>query len=1265
MWARPLTGLLACGLALGGVTAPSASAATPAPVAVRMATSTTPGAVFGWGFNVGGETNIAADAQSGVTGISAGTGHGLALKNGRVISWGGLLTGDVPSEAQSGVSAIAAGNEASLAIKDGKVIAWGTSLGGVTSVPADAKSGVTAVSSGLNFAAAIKDGKVITWGNEAPAVPTSAQSGVNAVAATWKHVLALKAGRVLAWGFNDKGQSTVPLAAQSGVSAIAAGATHSLALKDGRVLAWGSNEFGQTTVPTEAQSGVTAIAAGFAISYALKDDKVIVWGQRPSGTLPVPPQIQSGVLAISASADTLLVIRTVPVGAVTAWGSNGGGQSTVPVAAQTGVNAVAAGGAHSLALKAGRVIAWGSNVRGESTVPTDAQTGVAAISAGGAFSLALKGGSVLCWGGGLSGECSVPFGLSDVSAISAGSSHSLAIRNGEVIAWGSNDSGQTDVPAEAKSGVTAVAAGGGYSLALKSGKVIAWGANPFGQTALPAEVQSGVVAIAAGVRQAYALKNGRVIGWGLADEGQLNIPVAAQSGVTATSTYGGFGLALKAGGVLAWGINNAGQTTVPAEAQSGVVAIAAGSEHSLAITTKSALTGVVRDAATSKAVSGATIALIDASGRAATRYATSNASGQYSFALEASAGSYQVVYQPRPQDPYRPESSGTISTAGGQTITYDFSLLPGVALTGKVTNLAGKGIAGAIVQVHAMPTAAWPDRPTLLTEVPTATDGSYAFRNVSPRPVQVFVMGNPAATVKYTPEWYWDTSDRAQAQTIDLTQRTSFTMGTTTLEAVPGTAGTLKGRITGGGVGLGSVEVRLTTEDGGSILKKVTTNGSGDYTITGVAAGNYGLDLVPAASSPFLPSYGDLVRIVAGSTTTLNDTLERGGGARGTVKDDQGNPIAGVSIEARISLYPLMITVTKAVSDATGAYTFAALPTDREVTFYYTATDLPTYYTPQWYAGSSTSTNASYITPVVGQTVTLQDIAMTAGTSASGTIRGQVVNEGFYGVENATVTAYNGGGVALASGTTDEDGVYEISGLPPGPVYLQAIDDAKAVPGFISEWYLDSSSLTTATPFFVLGDQVSTPSDIVTQEGVAFRGRMGDYDTEDPVDGVVHVIDSAGVSRTVSVVNGEYAMSGVPPGAYTVYGSPNGGYLPMWWDYAATQDQARKVQAESGEFYNADFWVTKTPYEPNFISLIKGSAVKRQVTVTWEATIGAGTYQLQRAKGTSWVAVATTTALTRTDTVPLTTSWTSPICYRLRVVSPAGSAGPWGRDCTD
>ena len=206
------------------------------------------GQVWAWGFSGNGEagqlartvTQTAKVALPGgaiATAISAGADHSLALTNtGAVLAWGlnnyGQLgcgacgaVSAVPvaaaAPANAGVTAISGGGMHSLAVIGGAVFAWGNNMQGQ-----------------------LGNGNPPTGTAVPVAANAPANANVTTVAAGWRHSLALtNTGAVLAWGMNACGQlgnastsgSSTPVAtmapANANVSLISAGYAHSVAVQ--------------------------------------------------------------------------------------------------------------------------------------------------------------------------------------------------------------------------------------------------------------------------------------------------------------------------------------------------------------------------------------------------------------------------------------------------------------------------------------------------------------------------------------------------------------------------------------------------------------------------------------------------------------------------------------------------------------------------------------------------------------------------------------------------------------------------------------------------------------------------------------------------------------------------------------------------------------------------------------------------------------------------------------------------------------------------
>ena len=281
-----------------------------------------------------------------MTAISAGDSHGLAVRGGAVFAWGrnddgqlgnnSTANSSVPvavtgSGLGTGVTAVSGGGGHSLAVKGGAVYAWGANFTGQLGNASTTSSlvPVAVTGSGLN-------------------------AGVTAVSGGVDHSLAIKGGALYAWGRNANGQlginstanSSVPVAVtgsglNSGVTAISAGTFHSLAVKNGAVFAWGSNANGQlgnnsttdSLVPIRAGgplasiTNVTTVSArGYASLALTADHRLFAWGanfagQFGNGTtadslVPIEVFAPSGLqfdLIDSGGIHALAILTPVPV----------------------------------------------------------------------------------------------------------------------------------------------------------------------------------------------------------------------------------------------------------------------------------------------------------------------------------------------------------------------------------------------------------------------------------------------------------------------------------------------------------------------------------------------------------------------------------------------------------------------------------------------------------------------------------------------------------------------------------------------------------------------------------------------------------------------------------------------------------------------------------------------------------------------------------------------------------------------------------------
>ncbi|MFF0477371.1 RCC1 domain-containing protein [Streptomyces sp. NPDC004284] len=330
-------------------------------------------------------TGIAREDVRELSGGGGTTGTGTAavtnpfavalLRDGTVKSWGNNATGQLGNgtlNAQSfpgtvaglsGVSEVSAGLNHALAVKGGRIFAWGSNAskqlgtGQDTTnpqrvpVPVQSLDKVKDVGAGCDFSVALRqDGTVWTWGkgdngrlgtgnNTTRDTPQKVPdlAGIESVSVGCDHVLALTVdGTVKAWGKGTEGQlgndtvvdSSTPVDVaylDSAAKVFATSASGFAVLDDGSLAGWGKNTDRQlgdgtaanrtTPVILDTIRGVQDIAGGLDFTLAALDDgSVIGWGANaaaqlgdgsttaPTGTgttTPLPPG--SGITRVAST----------------------------------------------------------------------------------------------------------------------------------------------------------------------------------------------------------------------------------------------------------------------------------------------------------------------------------------------------------------------------------------------------------------------------------------------------------------------------------------------------------------------------------------------------------------------------------------------------------------------------------------------------------------------------------------------------------------------------------------------------------------------------------------------------------------------------------------------------------------------------------------------------------------------------------------------------------------------------------------------------
>ncbi|MEM7126541.1 MAG: carboxypeptidase-like regulatory domain-containing protein [Chloroflexota bacterium] len=361
--------------------------------------------------------------------------------------------------------------------------------------------------------------------------------------------------------------------------------------------------------------------------------------------------------------------------------------------------------------------------------------------------------------------------------------------------------------------------------------------------------------------------------------------------------------------------------------------------------------------------------------------------------------------------------------------------------------------------------------------------------------------------------------------------------------------------------GIPGVQVSMVRQDmEGRVV--VVTDTSGGYSANAVPPGVYQITFLPPLPY-FAENYDDFavgwgipnfVTATEGATIrTVNADLRKGLTVSGRVVDEDGNglPNIGISAKGRGSLNPFVGTNTA----ADGTFSLGPLWPDAYLLFFRSTGRQAS----QWYDGASRAIDATWLD--VSADVADLAIELRAGARISG----RITDPDGQPVQFASVSAYPAGsGGAMAFGFTDADGNYTMNpGLPTGWYQVQAVANQAFT------WNGGTSNQDSSVPISVT-QGISIPNvDIqiqpLTQTG-SIRGT------------VTNAVTGFGVSTSVTAYgtgrrsfgsqfanNGEFELTGLPPGEYWVEFNAGSEYYIIYYDEQVALGAATPVTVEAGE----------------------------------------------------------------------------------------------------
>jgi len=553
---------------------------------------------------------------------------------------------------------------------------------------------------------------------------------------------------------------------------------------------------------------------------------------------------------------------------------------------------------------------------------------------------------------------------------------------------------------------------------------------------------------------------------------------------------------------------------------------------------------------------------------------STDSSGTYTF-----TGLQPANYVEQVSDDYNSGHLGTTTSAftvnDGQTVTgVNVALALGGSITGTVSLSTGPLTESATVALVAQ--GAVVNGPGDLFGIGTAADGTFTVTGVKPGNYTLYFAG-PYGThgSNVAPQYYGGVESLDDATYFAVTAGNTVTGKDAVLQPGSSISGTVTGP-DGSPLAFASVSALLP---GGGVITSGATASDGSYTLSGLAAGSTTLQFYPPFADGLLPQWWSGASTLTGAqyfdlpaatqVSGYDATLVSGSSISGTIKDESGNPIPYGSAYATKAgeLYGV-----SGFADASGSYTIPGL-TAGDYTVSFDASGAGSY-AAGWWNGATTPSAASPIHVGDQEQVTGIDAALGAGATISGTVTGLIADGTSFPAANATITAVRPDGSQASQVYGNLDGTYTIGNLPAGTYFLE-IDPQGDTTDFSSQWYLNHSSLATATPITLAAGQTLSGTDITLAAAVA----LPKLTTSTPT-----ISGSPRVGHTLTAKTGTWRPK---PVSFSYQWLRSGVPIP-----GATKDHYRAVQADAG----ATLTVSVTGSKKGYSSATVASAPTALVT---------------------------------------------------------------------
>ncbi len=499
---------------------------------------------------------------------------------------------------------------------------------------------------------------------------------------------------------------------------------------------------------------------------------------------------------------------------------------------------------------------------------------------------------------------------------------------------------------------------------------------------------------------------------------------------------------------------------------------------------------------------------------------------------------------------YESEAEPVSVTVGVTTPTIDAAMQPGGTISGTVTAAPAKrGLEKVSVCAYGSGSRCATTGPSGEYTITSLPSGSYT--------VEFYGTG------EYAPQYYKAKVYASEAEPVPVTAGSTAAE----IDAEMQLGGKISGVVTAAATSSPLADVLVCKyavheEYYGTCT---FTGAEGEYSFSGLAATEYKLEF--SSSENYLTQYFDgkgslseanPVAVTSGETKSgIDAALQPGGEIKGTITSAKSKlPVAGAEVTAYTASDDYYVTST--TTNAKGEYTLERL-SGGSYKVGFNATSLN--FVAEYYEHKRTLSEATIVTVTAGATVSGIGSELQTGGQITGQVTNAITKEplsfAYVSVESST-------GESVASAATDESGDYEVSGLPEGSYKVEFFES-----GFESQFYSGRSNFSEADPVTVTAGAVAEHINAAMQSLASISGTVTAASTHSTISGVEVCAYGQGESYygvcTSTGTNGDYTITGVAAGTYTVDFYPGSEYIEQRYDAKSIFEEGTPIRVSQGQ----------------------------------------------------------------------------------------------------